>query len=90
MKNMNIYLYIIIGVLLLAIGILILYHFFGKDYEFTEEEQKELQELDLMRSLNKTDLLMKNISKEEFIKKNNEFIEMLNDIEKKNRKRKRK
>lgn len=82
---MNIYTYIAIGILLLIAIVIILYHVFGKDYEFTPKEQRELAQLDLMRELNKTDLVMKNITQEEFIKRNNELMEMLDDIERRNR-----
>lgn len=77
------YAIIIVALILLAI---IFYHFFGKDYEFTKEEQRELDLLDKMRAANKSDLLLGNITSEEFVKNNNDLIKMLDDIEKRNRK----
>lgn len=76
---------VLIVLVVMILGLLI-YHFFGKDYEFTNKEQEELELIRMLKSINESEHILNKISHKEYLKVNQELAKMVDEVEKRNRK----
>lgn len=77
---------IIITISFLIIG-LIIYHFFGRNYEFTEKEKNELDLIDHLKDINNSEYLLGKISHKQYKETKDMLIKMVDEVEKRNRKK---
>lgn len=77
--------YIMLAILILIVAIILWFIFGRKDYEFTEEEKKELDLIDHLKDINDSEHLLGKISHKEYKETNGMLIKMVDEVERKNR-----
>lgn len=82
---MNKLIYITIGIVIIALIILIIHHFFGKDYELSKEEEIDWRELDILEQANRSEYLFGYAKQDEYLKNKKDLIKVLDRIEKAHR-----